>query len=495
MSILQNKDKKVLTAQDLIDDKYVPQTAKEALGTNILSIYNRYRTSGFSKEESLAKLFPDVVLSEEVLESIVTGILSGNHLLFFGPPGSGKTLVAKSIWKLFPKEVHAVADCPVQDDPMSLVDEKFWKIAPPCPFCKNKYGNAEGIDFHPDLVDPENVPVKKITLKEGLGFARIQGSSEVFPDHLTGQINLHKLEKVGDPNNPLVLEPGKLLQANRGILVIDEIGKLPYGTQNVMLQALEEGIVTPSKSRETFPAMFFAVTTSNIEDLDNINQPLIDRFSNIYIDFPQVHYMNMSIINVNILNRKTRNGPMLIKEISSLVVEDWRKKYSTHPELEEICSNRTLSDIVDRVISYSIINNGGLLPDRKNIYEGVMDALKTRIRARSIMSYNESVQTLEQYLKNNMENIIAIAAKRVWCDYFTNSLKSNKEEGDSTIAEVNRIVNDTTLQDEIKKSKDKFPRIRALGEYLKNMDHLDIDPAFYGIWFAKYIKGLEEKCD
>jgi len=40
----------------------------------------------------------------------------------------------------------------------------------------------------------------------------------VFPDNLTGTLNLRKLEELGDPTSPLVLEPGKLLQANRGVL-------------------------------------------------------------------------------------------------------------------------------------------------------------------------------------------------------------------------------------------------------------------------------------
>ena len=125
-------------------------------------------------------------------------------------------------------------------------------------------------DFDAAQVDASKVPVRKLRLREGHGFARLQGSPEVFPDNLTGAINLAKLEQVGDPSSPLVLEPGKVMQANRGVLLIDEIGKLPRGTQNVLLQALQESIVTPAKSRETFPASFLAVTTSNLEDLDNI---------------------------------------------------------------------------------------------------------------------------------------------------------------------------------------------------------------------------------
>jgi Mg-chelatase subunit ChlI len=109
---------------------------------------------------------------------------------------------------------------------------------------------------------------------------------------------LHKLEEIGDPTSPLILEPGKLLQANRGLLMIDEVGKLPIGTQNVLLQALQEGIVSPAKSRQTFPAKFIGITTSNIQDLDNINEPLNDRLSNIYVGFASNHEANRTIIEL-----------------------------------------------------------------------------------------------------------------------------------------------------------------------------------------------------
>ena len=178
-------------------------------------------------------------------------------------------------------------------DPLSIVDPESADRFPPCPICTRRFSpDGDPVRFEPAAVDPTKVPAQYVQLHEGFGFARLQGSSEVFPDHLTGNINLRKLEEIGDPMSPLVLEPGKLLQANRGFLLVDEIGKLPLGTQNVLLQALQEGVVTPSKSRESFPGSFVAVGTSNLSDLDNINDPLSDRLTSLYVGYNEHHADN-----------------------------------------------------------------------------------------------------------------------------------------------------------------------------------------------------------
>ena len=66
----------------------------------------------------------------------------------------------------------------------------------------------------------------------------------------------------------------------------------------MLLQALQEGTVTPSKSRESFPGMFVAVCTSNLSDLDNINDPLSDRLTSLHIGFNPRHAENRRIADI-----------------------------------------------------------------------------------------------------------------------------------------------------------------------------------------------------
>jgi len=460
-----------LTAQDVLNSGMKPMTPGEKLRAETLTMLEALRGRGLDEEMVLQALFPRTILPRETLETLVTAMISGANTLLFGPPGSGKTSLAKDLWALFPKKVHSVADCPVQDDPFSLVHEKFSTIIPPCPYCKMKHGGVklgELREFRAKDVDPSKVPVMEGQLREGHGFARIQGSSEVFPDNLTGSINLHKLEEVGDPTSPLVLEPGKLLQANRGLLIVDEVGKLPLGTQNVLLQALQESTVSPAKSRETFPAAFVAVSTSNLSDLDNINEPLSDRLQNIYVGFNREHSKNRLIVELALAGRPVDAlFPSMFLDTSVYMVEDWRRSSGEIFELSEVGSNRTMIDIVLRAEAYAVLT-GGKAPTvtLDNLKRGTLDAMLGHIRARSGDSYSQDERTVHDFLKKQFGEGLFRASLEYWCTFFAEVLKRDKSEA-KRIIEEGKIVSKVSLPD-----RSKFPKFSRFAEYaLKRERH------------------------
>jgi hypothetical protein len=399
------------------------------------------KDKGVEYETSLQSLFPHSILDVEVLESLVTALIAGNHVLNFGPSGSGKTILAKDVLNLMPKEIMVVEGCPVQDNPFSVGDPTFFKRVPCCPSCMTRFG-GELDHFEPQTIEPREVPVKKARIREGHGFARVQGSAEVFPDNLTGTINLRKLEEIGDPTSPLVLEPGKLLQANRGILIVDEVGKLPLGTQNVLLQALQESIVTPAKSRETFPASFISISTSNISDLDNINEPLNDRLANVYIGFNKSHARNRLIAEMASGGAMSQVFyPDVLFDAGVRLIESWRQATGELYELSEVGSNRTLIDIVTRVVAYTQIQGRNIV-STKDFRHGVTKAMLSHIRARGGDSYSRDKEAVESFLKERLNKELKLAADAYWCRFFEEELNSNEDSAARVIADGHEVLGD-----------------------------------------------------
>jgi len=474
-----------MSAKDLIDHGVRYLSPKDVLRARILAL--------MKEVSSLQDLYPSTILEDDVLKSLTTALISRGHVLLFGPSGSGKTNLAKDISALFPREAYVVEGCPVQDSPFSLISADVAKDAPPCPFCKARFGEL-GFDelgeFNVQNVDPAKVPVTRITLREGYGLARIQGSSEVFPDYLTGNINLHKLEEIGDPESPLVLEPGKLLQANRGILLIDEVGKIPLGSQNVLLQALQEGIVTPAKSRETFPARFVAVCTSNISDLDNINEPLSDRLISVYVPYNRSHGKNRRILELGYKPALFMPEPFIDASIG--IIEKWREVAGDHPELSEVGSNRSIIDLVQRTESHALLE-GRKYPSREDFVSGVRNGMMGRIRARGGDSFQENSQIITSFLDSYLRPELLRWSKVCWCRFFK-YIKERRDTAECVIREFRRIKDDPGM---IPKIGESFQNFRLYVEYCKKVYNCGVEDAVY-LFSIMYNEGLFEgelKCE
>ena len=498
-----------LTAQTLLDNGITPLTPKEFVRNELMKIISTLTEKGLDRESIFQSLYPKTILDFDTLESLTTALIAGNNILLFGPPGSGKTNLAKDVWSLFPKKVYAVEGCPVHDDPFSIVDSEYAKRSPPCPSCRARFGKGSGSpdgkwwgkastvveEYDPADVDPRQVPVVAMTMREGYGFARVQGSPEVFPDNLTGTINILKLEEIGDPTSPLVMEPGKLLQANRGLLIVDEVGKLPKGTQNVLLQALQEDIVSPAKSRETFPAAFIAITTSNMDDLDNINEPLNDRLSNIYVGFNSYHQKNRMIVDL----AETDHDiffPEIFLEADIHLIERWRKVHTHGHELSEVGSNRTMMDIVTRAEAYAKVNFTYHV-DMDAFRKGTIQALLGRIRARSGDSYMRSNVTIEDFVNKHLDDSLEKAAKEYWCRFFTRTLKKDKSEGKRVLAEIDMAIKNQDNIRNIIGSKD-FKKFNRFADYILEAEQRrgrleDHDIILQVLGILQSVKVFEEK--
>ena len=266
--------------------------------------------------------FSDIKGQEQAKRALEIAAAGNHNVYFTGPPGSGKTLLARTFVTILPK----------------LTQKEILEIT--------KIYSVAG------LLKQDNPIITQRPFRA--------------PHHTTSPIAL-----VGGGAYP---RPGEITLAHRGVLFMDEFAEFPRSVLEALRQPLEDGIVTVSRAQGTmtFPAKFILIAAKNpcpcgfwgdqtkncictpvqiIKYQKRVSGPLLDRFDRA-IEVPRLKYDKLvsktaAEDSASIKNRVENARQISSKRLGKNNAEMNIKEIKIHCAINDE-SNRLLKNAVDQ---------------------------------------------------------------------------------------------------------------------------------------------------